>query len=1649
MLSAAGLLQAGGNNVGVSMVWNDINNNYLTEVINSDLKTESENGQINLSTANKTKAAGISAGAGIASQFAGAAAVVVNKNNSSIKSVIKSDNKNLIETSNLNIKAEDNSKIDSLASQLAFASKAALGGAVIYNDFNSSSKDNNTASVESSLAGVELKTENSSINSQQNGQIRGLAASGAASPAVALTASVIYSDIYTDSRAGIENIYSDGERNNLTVNAEDNLDLKMISGSGTAGSASIGGSVTINNIEGKVKASAINNKEDIAYFSGLKINSSADRTVDSRAYQGSGGYYFSGGAAAAVNNVDFDVISAVEEGSKFEMTNDSLLELKVDDEINILSDAQGYQLAGAALGAVFSSSKRSGNTMAQVGNDSNNDEIIDKTDIKFQNGKLNISAFRNGKIDSFSRAGSGGVAALNASQAEAADTGKVYAELNNTDIFGTLAWYNSSIYGSGTEVNITAEAQPALSAEAKGYSGSIGGSAGLAKASSNSDIDIKASADSKSYIKAEDIIVKALNNLNEGDNTAYSYAEGIAAGILLGANAALSEAVNSNIVKSYIASELDINKRVDILADNNSSQEAYATGIGAGAAALGANFASAESRTITAAAAGNIVTFEDEDSVGGRVVDVDGNGLNMRIGSRSYNSSLSIKAEGNTANYAESVSGSGGVISGAAASAKTINDNLSLAEVGRGTVIGRDAAHGSGGSDPDLININDSEDILAFEGDNSLNNIIKLEKIDILAEQNTVFDSSANSVQAAVAGMSGAESLNLINSAAEANLGDGAALYTSESYTSPSYIEIKADNTIEQAGSSRPNAKASAGGVINGSAAESKIFVTQDAVVNLGKNSILFNSGSISNTENGVEINAFNSLNINNEAVLSTGGAVESPYAETVLKAGDDTRSEDDKEYSSDGSHYLKAQINIDDNSSIISSGGLDVGAYTQANGSNRSLVKTYGGVGFAGGKSLSFLDSSQIVNIEDNVYIMAYNDINLRAGQKGDGSAFSRVDSSAHTDVFNYTALPLDTKIKAYGSVENNSILSAAGSSVIDGVQDVVIGAYNGYISAEGYGEGHNPYLEAIGSKKTGGDSSRTALGQLNLNGQINAGVFNEKSIYFKSNGEVELKNLNENIFNTEMINPHQQIEEEIEHLNNLKEAAEADGDMVELSRLEGEIATLTMLKNVLRDSDSPALEVNNIFSSGGNITLDSDNISGNGQLNASGGPKIEIINETPKHLLLNELVIPDRDTGGRIFFGGSADGSLSELDINSAGTETDALIKIENISSTGEPSIFLKNGAYNRRGLLDVYNKKGNFASFDKIRAKESRINVPNGAVIINSPGEMYNINSDPLSAWYKIENLPSSAWLAAQYVATAEYIDSGSSRSINDWLRDQNNKMYPSDQDYAYPDPNDGTYVFGDILPNDYENSDLGSVKLFKDFWMQRVYEQSLNTYRNTYPDLDLEYTDEPAVSGQIIGINADRININGKIKAGSPVDWDINIDSEVDSWIADQNSSGSLAVPEEYYDLGEDINEKYYLEYDFDEQKLVLGDINASGGGYVYLHGNIISTNPMGEIEVLNGLGNVKIDNYSSKILEINNINTGTTAEGRVKIVDTLKNETSWYVNKPGENIKYYHLNRTYNTEMPAAVSAYYTDSVDYAPLENVRYEWKRKAKIEKC
>ncbi|HEX6971400.1 MAG TPA: hypothetical protein VF234_04215, partial [Limnochordia bacterium] len=623
--------------------------------------------------------------------------------------------------------------------------------------------------------------------------------------------------------------------------------------------------------------------------------------------------------------------------------------------------------------------------------------------------------------------------------------------------------------------------------------------------------------------------------------------------------------------------------------------------------------------------------------------------------------------------------------------------------------------------------------------------------------------------------------------------------------------------------------------------------------------------------------------------------------------------------------------------------------------------------------------------------------------------------------------------------------------------------------VSSSASGTGHNPYLEVLGTTTSDSHTRTTTTNSLTMNGTIRAGILHEQTLSVDASGHVTQTPETAGVVMT-TVSPREEIQAEIARLQDALEEAETPE---ERDQIQGQIEALQLLLDSVHSGPVNALLVGDILAAGGNVIVDARSISGHGSVTAYGAPKITITNASPFYLSLNRLTIPDQDPGGEVRFTGVAGRAAAQAagwQLNEIGAGQAPRIEVSNTYDAGAgigPAILLNGPVSNLRGLVKIFNQSGSLAQFAEVRAQQIQIDVPNGSFIVNQPTGTYWVSGEPSSAWAGYEFVPGDptavAWLAANAWASERDGPFSTDLELNRYLRDPDRKMNG-------PTPGGRTIVVNN-LPNCYSlpgfnlgcRQSFSDIQLFNGFWMERV--PLLPLHRTGDYD-DGQHIGKTLIFGGQVGINARYIDINGTIRSGRPGNWSLRINPEAEAWVRTVEIFGQLygqqklEMPQEFaghtlWETLEEDDQAPTLYYNLTTGQFEVGDVNAAGGGFVFLHGQIMSTNKLGKIEVLDGFGDVQIENLTGRTLAVQNIDTGRDTVGVVKIVDTAKRTadgnalTTWYVYRLGEGLSVYD-NRNGATDYANAylVSQSAQNVSTYQPLQGQRYEWTRTATVRR-
>ena len=342
--------------------------------------------------------------------------------------------------------------------------------------------------------------------------------------------------------------------------------------------------------------------------------------------------------------------------------------------------------------------------------------------------------------------------------------------------------------------------------------------------------------------------------------------------------------------------------------------------------------------------------------------------------------SLRVEAHGLDDDFAGASSGSGGLVSGAAASADVVSRTTT-----RAWIDGNDAGN---------------------------RKRIDVQSLAIAAEHTATVNSRANSINAAALGLSGAWATNTVNATVAATIGDHALVDTKD-------LTLDAINRTRKPLLADYNVESGSGGFINGAAAKSETNIANDTATTIGQGADVTVSGT-RDAPGRFNLNALNDVEARDRAKLDAGGAIAIARAESIIRY---ENVEDPN-----APHANEARVVVGDNATLTSVGDINLGARTLIRGTdgngNRTAgidtnanAKTYGLAGAAEGNAIARASTADTVVVGTGATITSLNDINLLAG-RNTGGATNDIYVSARTDLWNKTAFPIETQPKADGVI-------------------------------------------------------------------------------------------------------------------------------------------------------------------------------------------------------------------------------------------------------------------------------------------------------------------------------------------------------------------------------------------------------------------------------------------------------------------------------------------------------------------------------------------------------------------------------------------------------------------------------------------------------
>lgn len=492
---------------------------------------------------------------------------------------------------------------------------------------------------------------------------------------------------------------------------------------------------------------------------------------------------------------------------------------------------------------------------------------------------------------------------------------------------------------------------------------------------------------------------------------------------------------------------------------------------------------------------------------------------------------------------------------------------------------------------------------------------------------------------------------------------------------------------------------------------------------------------------------------------------------------------------------------------------------------------------------------------------------------------------------------------------------------------------------------------------------------------------------------------------------------------------------------------------------STVPTIELDNLMVSGGNVNISADTLNGEGtgEIIAHGKPSVTITNNTDFFLHVNDVVI-DSD-GGKVLHNNVAVDKHDKIDItsepgDSAGNNGQITIQNTTITTAANSNIYTPD--------IGIYGNVSN--PFGNITIKNAHNSIYVAGEVTDSAG---NVLEEGGSITGRTINLSAGGSVTQGYSDDIKNISGDPQNAVNDDTisaiqqalidklgnKTENGKYYT-----AFETPEDLEAFLATVPARDDEGNILkdaqGNTKLLL---TPEKYALKLTG------KLD---NSEPGISaGGAIYINAASINVNGKIQSGYE-SYKLNINSDkkiegkgdilknlINSY---QKPEGEITTDYSKYmtddclvTLGESgavyENGKFVYNikawYNPETNEIFTEDIEQAGGGRIYLTGAIANTNSQkdgGKLIVLDGgsnyiingtVGDETTNNFTFKLGSIN----AETVNGYIEINDTSS----------GQTVTNVYTNNIPSGDDKIAGATYHNvgdKGMEYQPTTGLYYNW---------
>jgi hypothetical protein len=574
------------------------------------------------------------------------------------------------------------------------------------------------------------------------------------------------------------------------------------------------------------------------------------------------------------------------------------------------------------------------------------------------------------------------------------------------------------------------------------------------------------------------------------------------------------------------------------------------------------------------------------------------------------------------------------------------------------------------------------------------------ESVTIQAANSNDYDSYADSTQAAVLGASGARSWNKLNPNVTTTI-DTATILTARSG-----MTVAAESNILRTGG-RDAVKIGAGGLANGYIGSIDTNVTGTTTVNIKESASLTVLG-----DGRMDVRGTQTASIDEAVRIDYGGGITVGVVNASLTGTLTTNvtfgaAAPDK-------WTLQAPV-----------GTIDIGTRNQVTADTNASANTYGLAGAAISSADVAITSNETVTLPRGVTIFGGDSVSLAAGSYDFGRTPSAVTavSVADSEAYGVVEIPI---ANASATATASTKLDVAGLTKIISGGDLRLAATKP--TATAHGQWHTAWNGIFSRDGTSGTDPTVSTSAI-LGGTFVAGAYHHLALAIDDSNVGDPTQWVKERGYGDAVRP---FVAQIVPLFDPQKVLDSSSDTSSESK--------GLVQDYLSSEKVPAVYLDQLAVSGGQVVIEGT-LTGAGIVNAY-APSLKVENDSSSYLILGSLTAAGGSDVGNVVVNGvrQSTGTIGSVQVypfasRITTSSIDVVLTypgpVGTTRTPAGPALFLEGEISNPAGAVTLRNDYGAFVDFGPITAETLTITVPNGPVVITTPG-YFGIGGNTTLAW-----------------------------------------------------------------------------------------------------------------------------------------------------------------------------------------------------------------------------------------------------------------------------------------------------------------------------